>query len=298
MRKLLLIILSFLMFSCSDNEANKKDFLNYKWTLNNEIKIDKGNYHSYTSFDQKRGKMVGDSLIPIKTLDSSIIITQKVAFGKYDSNLNFIPNNDTLITDTLFFDIRDFKGKTKLLLFDENFYPIAYDLKSNEKLKENRKINNIPFKIAGLTIGDSIDRNEFEVKDVTNFENFSLESVEYIPNNDIDMEIIGDNFIHSIIQRKISSTDLEDIIKVVNSKLNMEAEHDPTEKNGDYESEYYRWGNNGVDITLQRMKYLGDDPWKKMASDNYWTLYYDDKVTQALLKSEFVGSKPKSTVIN
>lgn len=133
---------------------------------------------------------------------------------------------------------------------------------------------------------------------MTNFENFSLESVEYIPNDDIDMEIIGDNFIHSIIQRKISSTDLEDIIKVVNSKLNMEAEHDPTEKNGDYESEYYQWDNNGVDITLQRMKYLGDDPWKKMALDNYWTLYYDDKVTQALLKSEFVGSKPKSTVIN
>lgn len=245
--------------------------------------------------------MVGDTLIPINIVDSTVIITQIVGKGKWEEISNeykFIPNSDTILTDTFMFDFKNFNGIKLLLYNTDNYYPIVYNLLENKSVNETNHIDNVKFEIAGYSIGDTINRNLLEIDDVTNYDLYSIEEGELKSNDDIDIELIGSMYVFKITQHDVSEYDLEDIMKVVKAKLGIEPKHTPLTKGKEYEQEYYRWNKNGVEITLQKMKYIGNDSWKRLYSNDGWTLYYEDKIMESLLINEFKNTNPKSTIIN
>ena len=302
-KKLIPLILISFFLSCNENEKkNSENYFNLKWNNGEVVVIEKGSVRSYTHFDISQNKMVGDTLIPIKINDSTIIVTEIVGNGKsveIDGKYEFKTESDTIYTDTLRFEFRNFNGP-KLLLYEErSFYPSVFNLdkSGNQEISEIKHFENIRFEIGGLSIGDTIDREHFNFGDVSNYDEYSLEEAELKSNEDIDFEIIGDKYILKIIQRGISKYDLEDIIKVVSTKLNQEPEHTPTYQGKNHEMEYYDWDKNGVDISLSRYKYTGNDTFLKMLSNDDWTLYYQDKILESLLINEFKNGQPKSSII-
>lgn len=303
MKKLLPFILISFFLSCSENGKNLSEkYFNLKWNNGEKIVFEQGNIHSYTHFDIDQNKMVGDSLIPFKLNDSTLIVTEITGKGKYkeiNGKYDFITESDTIFIDTLRFEFRNFNGPKLLLYGMESFYPSVFNLdeSENQEISEIKYFDNTRFEVSGLSIGDTISRENFNFDDVTNYELYSFEEAELKSNKDIDVDIIGDKYILKIIQRGISKYDLDDVIKVVSTKLNQEPKHTPTEKGKEYESEYYRWDKNGVEISLQRMKYIGNDSWKKIYSNDDWNLYYEDKIIESLLINEFKNGQPKSSII-
>ena len=303
MKKILPLILISFFLSCSENEKSfSEKYFNLKWNNGEELVFEKGNIRSYTHFDIDQNKMVGDTLIPIKINDSTIIVTEIVGNGKFekiDGKYEFKTESDTIYTDTLRFEFRNFNGP-KLLLYEErSFYPSVFNLdkSENQEISEIKYFENIRFEVGGLSIGDTINRENFNFDDVSNYDEYSFEEAELKSNEDIDVKIIGDKYILKIIQRGISKYDLEDIIKVVSTKLNQEPKHSPTSKGKDYEYEAYYWDKNGVDISLSRYKYTGNDSFLKIVSNDDWELNYEDKILESLLINEFKNGQPKSSII-
>lgn len=303
MKQILLFILITLFLSCSYKEKSLSEkYLNLNWNNGEKLVFENGDIHSYTHYDSIQNKMVGDSLIPFIIKDSTIIVTKIIGNGKYEEvngKYEFKIESDTITTDTLRFEFRNFNG-SKLLLYDKEwYYPSIFNLDKNENqdLQEIKYFDNVRFEIGGLSIGDTINRIDFQFENVSNYDTYSFEEAELISNKDIDIDVIGDKYILKIVQSEISKYDLEDVIKVVSTKLNQEPKHTPTKKDNEYESEFYRWNKNGTEISLLRMNYIGDDRWKKIYSNDDWSLYYEDKIIEALLINEFKNGQPKSLII-
>ncbi len=303
MKQILLFILITLFLSCSYKEKSLSEkYLNLNWNNGEKIVFENGDIHSYTHFDSIQNKMVGDSLITFLIKDSTIIVTKIIGKGKYEEvngEYKFKIESDTIDTDTLRFEFRNFNGSKLLLYRKEWYYPSIFNLDKNENqdLQEIKYFDNVRFEIGGLSIGDTISRKDFQFEDVRNYDTYSFEEAELKSNKNINIDIIGDKYILKIIQRGISKYDLDDVIKVVSTKLNQEPKHTPTKKDSEYESEYYRWYKNGTGISLQRMKYIGNDHWKKIYSNDDWDLYYEDKIIETLLINEFKNGQPKSLII-
>jgi len=298
-KNVFLLFLMIIIASCSHSNKYAKYF-QYKWGNGNRVILENGYMHSYTHYNSKLKKMVGDSLIPIKINDSTLIITQVVAKGKWE-NINekfkFVPLSSTVVTDTFLFDFKKFHG-IKLLLYKKDYRPIVYKLLENRTIKETHHLVDVKFKIAGYSIGDTINRNLLKIEDVSNFDSYSIEEGKLKSNENVEFDLIGGRYIFKITQHEISDYNIDDIIKVINTKLGIAPKHTPLIKGKEYEKEYYTWDKNGVSITLQKMKYIGNNTLKKLYSPEGWTLYYEDKIMDSLLKNEFKNSTPKSTVIN
>lgn len=302
MKRILLLILISIIFSCSKNEKSiSEKYLNLKWRDGEKLVFEEGNIHSYTHFDIDLNEMVGDSLIPIEIRDSTIVVTKIKAKGKYEEingRYKFKTESDTIYTDTLIFECRNYNGP-KLLLYSRKGFDISVfnlDESENQEISEIIYFNNIRFEVGGYSIGDTIDRKDFNFNDVHNYEIFSYEDAELKENKNIDVNIIGDKYILEIVQRGINESELDDVIKVVSTKLNQDPKHIPL-KGKEYDQEYYMWNKNGVGISLQKSNYLGDDPWRKIYSNNDWILYYEDEIIESLLVNEFKYGQPKSSII-
>lgn len=303
MKQILIFILITLFSSCSYKEKSLSEkYLNLNWNNGEKLVFENGYFHSYTHFDSIQNKMVGDSLVPFLIKDSTIIVTKVIGKGKYEEvngEYKLKIESDAIDTETLKFEFRNFNGSKLLLYFNDWHYPSIFNLDKNENqdLQEIKYFDNVRFEIGGLSIGDSISRKDFQFKGVNNNDKYSFEEVELKSNKNINVDIIGDKYILKIIQRRISKYDLDDVIKVVNTKLNQEPTHTPTKKDSEFEYEYYSWDKNGTRICLQRMKYLGNDPLTKICSNDDWNLYYEDEIIEALLINEFKNGQPKSLII-
>lgn len=296
---LFVIIIICFFWSCSGSDDDGLEFLNYNWKNNERVWIKDGMFNSYTHFEPEIGEMVGDSLIPIEIFDDSLLVITSIGpKGTFDDNFKFKPNRDTVYTDTLTYEVREFEG-TKLLLYpvNERFFSTIYELESNATVRSHITKDIIKFKVEGFSIGNKINRDLIDVKDIRNYDDKAIEIVELKTNSDVQMELIGDNYINKITKRGISKYDLNEVIGVVSHKMGFAPEHKPTSQSGAYEQEYYSWVKNGVRITLQRMIYIGEDSIKKLVNNDDWTLYYEDNITSGMLEMEFANGKPKSTII-
>ncbi len=275
-------------------------FFNYKWYNSaGALMIEDGCIHSRTHLDQTTFEMVGDTLIPLIILDSSIIITQIAGIGEVDDNLNFILKSDTLIKDTFLFE---FMNITEPLLVLQRKYrdPWILKLKEPKAINETNHLNLRSFEIEGYTIGDSINRGIINIQDINDDEGFILEEAELASNEEIKFDIIGDNIIYSIERHNIDNDEIDNIIRVITEKLNSEPRHsDPTKMHGieNFSSESYSWYTYDVDIRLIRVIYEGDDPLRMIYTDENWILYYDNRILQPILSLVFGSEKAKSSII-
>jgi hypothetical protein len=297
--KIYLLITMIIIAGCSDSNTNKFDkYLKYKWGNENEIILENGYIHSYTHYDTNLLKMVGDTLIPIRRIDTNLIITKIVEKRKCNNVYEYISSSDTIVTDTFIFEFKKFNGVKLLLFKDGNYRPIVHNLLENKTVIETNHLGNIKFEIAGYLIGDTINRDLLEINNVINSATFSLEQGELKSNDEIDIDIIGGKFVFGITQRNISDYDIDDIIKVVNAKLGIKPKHTPLTKGKAMQQEYYSWSTNRVEIFLLKRTYTGSELlWRSYSTDG-WTLSYADKIMQGLLINEFKNSNPKSTIIN
>lgn len=285
-----------LLLGCSHSET--KDFIHYKWSSNGKLGIENGDFNSPARFDKATGEMVGDTLFPIQVLDSSLIITRKVAHGERDDEYTLIPDRDTIRIDTFHYDIRNFLG-TKLSLYKEiykdNYFIESYKLGEDVDIPEARTLSNPSFLLAGLTIGDTINRDIIRVKLVTNVGGYSIEHVVLRYDEDIELEIIENKYIYGIQQSNISPNDFADVRDVVTHKMGVEPVYSEKEDWRENETESYSWEKYGVRIYAIGMTYTGND--RYMNKREHWTLFYSDRITQSLLNLEFQNEVPKSRII-
>jgi hypothetical protein len=102
-------------------------------------------------------------------------------------------------------------------------------------------------------------------------------------------------------RRRIEDFRIEEIKKVVTSKLNCTPEYRPMKQwvnNADYEYEFYRWAVNGVQVNLSRSRYVGSEAYKTLVGNNDWTLTYDDVYLQSVLIETYRNGRPQSSIIN
>ncbi|OFY41584.1 MAG: hypothetical protein A2X18_07100 [Bacteroidetes bacterium GWF2_40_14] len=303
MKTVFYLITLIIIISCRNAEADKYDkYLTYKWGNDSLVVIENGFFHSKTHYDSILNKMVGDTLIPIKRIDSMLIITQIVAKGKWeliDDRHIFFPSSDTLITDTVLFKFRNLFG-SKLFLFNKKgeylqFYTLLE--KQNDVILENFD-DRIKFEIKGFTIGDTISRELVEIEDIHNYETYTIEKSVLKSNKNIEIDIIGDSIIYSIAQREISDSEADDIKLVVKNKLSSEPEYIPKDIKDDYEFEYYYWNKFEITIQLQKMTYKGNNFYSLLNTKvNNWALYYSDRFIENILINEFKNKTPKSLIV-
>jgi hypothetical protein len=303
MKTLYFLITLLVVLSCRNRETDKYDtYLTYKWGDDSTTFIENGYVHSKTHFDTILKKMVGDTLIPIKRIDSTLIITQIVENGKWEligDKSTFIPSSDTIITYTVFFKFRNLFGQ-KIFFYNKKwlFFGCYKLLENNKDVIFDNFDDRVKFEIADFTIGDTINRELIQVENIINLDTYTLENAYLKSNKNIEFDIIGDSIILSISQREISGSEVDDIIKVVNNKLSSEPEYKPKEINDDYEFESYSWYKFGIMIQLQKMTYVGNDYYRLINSKlNSWTLYYSDNLMHLVLMDVFKNATPKSLIL-
>lgn len=283
MKKNLPAIIFISLLSCS--EVKNSDILQHRWMASDKVLIEDGMYHSYTHYDEEKGMLVGDSLIPIEQTDSLLFITHILHTGNDDDS----PIKDTLVSDTVRYEIRNFHGSRLLLYAEKSTHPFILTSDNDKVFPEKKIFNNVPFKIAGLTIGDSINTNEVEIDYYESYPPY-LEVSIFKENQNVEVSLIGGNYVYRIVRMQISGLEVEDIVKVVSEKMNLQPFYKPMKephiREGD-KIEYYLWEKNGVKIKFQRRLNI-EDP------GLFWTLLYDDEIQQQLLEAY---NKPKTTII-
>jgi len=255
-----------------------------------------GYIHSHTHLDKTISEMVGDTMIPIIILDSTVIITQIIGVQGVDDNFNLNLKSDTIIADTFLFEFM-FITEPILVLTRKFGNPFILRLKESQEIQETSNLKLRSFEIGGYTIGDSINRELISINEISKEDGVILEKAELASNEDIKFDIIGNNIIYSIERHNINNDKIDNVISVITEKLNSEPYHrKPAKVVGDYTRENYLWFTYDVDINLFRLKYEGNDPFG-IYSKGDWILYYDNDILQPILSLVYGNNKPKSSII-
>ncbi len=305
MNNLVYLIVAVIIFSTSCVQDTKKSknlkyFINNEWYNDGKTFFKNDSFISPKYFDNNLQKMVGDTAFKFILTDSTIQVKRIKEVGYYNTNREFIFTNDTLIVDTILYDLKYINKVPKLIIYLSDFPLICTSRNKGLKIEETSNFKYISFLIANYTIGDQIDRSAIKTRGIYNYKNYSIEDCEYIANKKITFKIIGFNHIYAIERKNIPDFRLDDIIKVVTAKLNQEPEYSPMQKwtkNSEYEYEFYQWSKNGIRIILSKSKYIGNESYKNLFNNDDWTLYYDDDVQKIILIETYKNSAPRSIII-
>ena len=297
---LFIVIALSLLYACSDKNKTHVYFDNNDWFYDDEIVFRNDSSVSATLFDSIKQVFYNDSTFPIYASDSCLIYTRYQKHGIFNEERNYVITHCEKRIDTVKYDFKYINKEPKLVLYIEPF-PLILSTKKEFKLPESNNFKPIKFVISEYSIGDKIDRSQLKTRGIYNYPNYSIEDCELLNNKDITVKLIGYNTIYSIERRRIEDFRINEIVKVVNAKLNSEAEYRPMQQwieGTDYQYEFYRWENNGVQVNLSRSKYVGSQAYKTLVGNNDWTLTYDDAFLQALLIEKYKNAKPQSSIIN
>ena len=302
MKKIIYLLLIVIAYSCNstDNFINK-NFINNEWTVGNEILFRNDSSISKCKFDKSKNCMVGDTAFPITITDSTITYKLIKTKGKYTKYNKFVVTNDTLITETVAYDIKYIGNEPKLILYSTNYPKICTSKNKNIHPKETHNITPVKFDISGYTIGAKADRSLLKTKGLYTYDTYTIEDCEIVNNKNIILKIIGYNEIYAIERHNIPNYRIKEAIKVINNKLNIKPQYVPlskTSNKSDYAYEFYQWQSNGVRIKLERSSYVGGLAYMNLLDTDTWTLYYDDDVQKAILIEQNKKIKPQSTIIN
>lgn len=300
----LCLVLVLTMISCSDstNKESAVDFIqNHKWSRNGKIILSEEGYVSKSKWNDKTKEMDGDTLTKVYVNDSVIKIGMVKPLFRHDDNFNIYEEDyysyvkDTFIYLDMKYSIVNYNG-IKLLLEDSLGEYFALSLVGSDEYNavEFKRLD--PIYIDEYTIGGTINRNEFNVNSSYNFSEFSVEELSPIGNEDLDLSIIHDSVVLSIIYRKVSNAEIGAVREVLDSKIGIEPIYKEPKKSGDYLMEYYLYDHDGISVSLQNSKYIGSDWLKNSVSRDGWNIYYNDYKLGALLK-ECGVNKPKSRIV-
>lgn len=288
--------------SCLQKSTQKNliYFNNIEWNYGHEIVFRGDSSVTYTQFDSIENKFFNDSAYSINLNDTCLTYTRYQKKGRFNDDKDFVVTHCEKVIDKVKYDFKYINKQPKLILYIEPF-PLILSTKNEVSLPETNNFHSIKFVISEYSIGDQIDRTLLKTRGIYNYPNYSIEDCELIDNKDITLKIIGYNTIYSIERRRIENFRIEEIVKVVTAKLNMEPDYRPMRQwveGADYEYEFYRWVNAGVSVNLSRSKYVGSQSYKTLVGNKDWTLSYDDAFLQAILIETYQNGKPRSSIIN
>lgn len=297
------IVSLYFTLSCQNTSQRNKNYVYFEditWKYGNQIVIKNDSCLSPSKFDKKRNEFTNDSSFYIYFTDSTLIYTRYEKQGNYENQQKFNITGLEKKTDTVKYDFKYINKMPKLILY-LNPFPIILSTEKNLKLAETNNLEHTKFVVSDYSISDQIDRTQIKTRGIYNYPNYSIEDCQYLVNKDITFKIIGYNTIYSIERENIEPYRLKEVIKVVSHKLKAAPEYRPMQKmseDANYEYEFYRWQKKGVQITLSRAKYVGNEAYKTLIQNKNWTLSYDDTFLQAILIETYRSKEPKSTIIN
>jgi hypothetical protein len=284
----------------ADQPAYNEIFEGVNWYHNDRLLIRNDSSVIFTEFDSIQKIPVNQKIIPLIINDSCLIITRSQERGYHNENREFVVTHMERLIDTVLFDLKYINKKPKLILYIEPF-PLILSTKNQLTLPETQNFKPVKFLIANYSIGDQIDRSLLKTRGIYNYPNYTIEDCEFLENKDITIKIIGYNTIFSIERRRIENYRVDEIIKVVTGKMGLIPEYRPMRQwidGSDYEYEFYRWDDKGVQINLSRSKYIGSDVYKTLVRGDDWVLAYDDLFQQAILVETYRNGMPQSSIIN
>jgi len=321
MKKLILLVLIVQLVSCTNSNKN---FEKYEWITQYYIENDYGNYEISESTLFRDKSTVSYSLelskevtYPIELLDSTIVIKQNMIIGSEEKG----NQRDTIFIDTLLYDFKYILNKPVLVLksLDMDYLSVLKCSDENARIDEtNNFLESTTFKIGGLSIGDSINK-DFLV-DVEDIEDSFLEeglSEGFLAEDEnIKVELINKKFIYSIEQSMIEEDAIENIIKVINSKVTTQLDTVTIRDYDPFYEEGFKWVNGEVNISLTKkdmsqyyldraeeetrpymVRLYGNLALENVSNKDYWTLEYDNTLIQEVMKLYFKSDKPMSTII-
>jgi hypothetical protein len=297
----ILLFVAVIFNSCTSNKEDVVDeYLAFDWYEDDKLTFEGGMYHSPTGYNPEAQSTEGDSMVPIRRVDSMIILDYSISYETVDSVSHEIQTQWKNVSDTFLFEFRNFHGP-KLVLIPESgiAQPGVFYLKDQEieSFEEQLIINPIEFELGGLSIGDTIDRDDYTFNDIIEenyLYNYFAEEAELKSNPNVEAHIFNDFYIVNIKQRKIESNDIDNIIEVVNNKIGFEPRYSQRQMEGDAHWEHYSWRKDGVVISLTRYEYSKKDMfWLNMG----WTLNYSNEIYIGLVKSLYPKKKAQSIII-
>jgi len=303
MKKILFAVIIIIMIinSCDTNKSNlNKFFIGNEWFINNELFLRNDSSISYRYYCFNQEKLVGDTTFPAIINDSVIIYSQIREKGIYVNGVSLTVTGDTIITDTAYYDFLYINKKPCMIIYSQG-YPKILTSKKNIKPPVTQNFEREKFVILGYSIGDTINPNFLRTRNIYNYGNYSIEDCDLKENRDVIIKIIGNNQIYAIERHNIQDYRVEDVMKVITNKLGCEPHYYSMQRKKDdsnFEYEFYVWKAKGVQIKLERRRYVGKELFMNLLEKYNWSLFYDDDVQQAILVHQYKSGVPRSTIIN
>lgn len=287
-----IIIITILFSSCiKDTNHNLKYFEKVAWGIENDVWIDNLFYHSAIKYDKNLNKMVGDTFFPIHLTDSTLTYNNNWAV-KVGKNMK-----DTLISETIRYDIKEIEGTKKLFLYND--YEVVNILTTKDDLKDFEETNNyksIKFEIDGFSIGDTISRSEIKENYIQDNKDCLVEVVYLKSKPNVRLEIIGLKHILKI-NTPIEKKELKSVIDLITRKMGTEPKHDKfiVDPNN-FGNEYYSWYKNGLSVSLLGLYYVNNKR-DFFAKQDYWQLNCSNNISGKILIEKYKNITPISTKI-
>ena len=288
---LIVIVLSYC--KPKKDEMGVADINQYSWGTVTQTVIENGFYHSKKSLDTTLNQLIGDTLIPIATSGIELIIKKleplKMEMKTVDGVEDFYITKTGFKLDTFIFDVKNYFGKTFLILLSENSANYAYELKNeNVNISETNNLYFPDFKIEGYAVGDVIDREDIEVMSSDQFGTLLTEQAIFKNNTGILLKIIDEKYIEEIQWKNIDNSEVQNIVKQLNSNFNSSPDIELiTEDNQPASQEIlqYYWSENEVHVLLTRANEFGD-------LDDVWSLTYSNLIVSNILNN-YLAELPK-----
>ena len=280
---------------------------NNELELKERIFIKNDSVYSFSFVDKK------DFVCPLTRVDDQLIIKRIFPLDYNGQSVT----KDTLIIDTVYFEFKKILDKQVLLLTkkESNYLIVLRPDKNVKNIIETSKYLKVnDFKIAGISIGDTLDPKELNFVDDKYYgiEKNLLVATLKVDNN-IKLELVEKYIVYGIKQERIAKESITGIIGVVNKKLGVLP--DTIKMKEDNYTEGYKWEMADISIELTRTElsnYYVDLAKKtedygvkrifaqlaiaQIDDDKYWTLSYDNKLFQEVLQL-YSNKSPVSNII-
>jgi hypothetical protein len=277
-----------LLLQCQTEKTEKvaADIKEFNWGTSTNSIIEKGFYHSLKSLDTTTNQLIGDTLIPIITFDSKIIIEKLEPLQMELRTVGGV--DDFYITkagfklDTFIYDVKKYFGMTFLILISESSSSHTYMLRdSNIDLLESSNINFPEFSIENYAVGDEIDREDIVVLSKDQFGNTLTEQATLKKNENVLIKIIAGQFIEEMQWININKRQSSDIVTQLNNIFTTTPDIEYYSRENQNESKdirYYYWSENEISILLTRDTEFGD-------LDDVWSLTYTNLIISNILNN-------------
>lgn len=262
------LLLSLIFYQC-DNDSRKSDKADinlYTWGNPNEIVLEKGYFHSRKLLDTAMNQLAGDTLIPVRTFDRSLIITKleplQMEMRTVDGLDDFYITLTGFRQDTFSYDIKSYIDKYFLILISKNSGSHVYQLLDEHiSLPESYNISFPRYEIGGYAVGDEVDRKDIHVLNTDQFGSSLTETTVLKEDQDVLLKVVQRKYILEIKRINIAEAEAQQII----SELSDIFAQDPdielmADENRDEAEEIinYFWSENEVNVLLSKVDESGD----------------------------------------